>query len=171
MKTSQGDIICEHVVCATGNYVQQTAQLLGIAIPAFPVVHQYWVTESVPELEQRQAQGLPEMPVLRDETINGYVREEGSGLMFGPYERPENLRHFARNGVPAGFGAELLPEDFESVQAHWREAIRRVLALGEVGIRSNVRGPTCTSPDNLPLVGPVHGRRNLWLAEGVSAGY
>jgi dimethylglycine dehydrogenase len=170
VKTSQGEIICEHVVCATGNYVQQTAAMLGISIPAFPIVHQYWVTEAVSEIEQRQAQGLPEMPVLRDETINGYVREERSGLMFGPYERPEQLEHFARNGVPEHFGADLLPEDFESVESNWEEAIKLVPQLGVAGIKSNVRGPICTSPDNLPLVGPVPGMRNLWIAEGVSGG-
>ncbi len=170
VKTSQGDIQCEHVVVATGNYVQQTAQMLGISIPAFPVLHQYWVTESVPEVEQRKAEGLPEMPVLRDETINGYVREERSGLMFGPYERPEKLEHFARNGVPEGFGADLLPEDFESVEVNWEEAIKLVPQLGQVGIKNNVRGPICTTADNLPLVGPVAGRRNLWMVEGVSGG-
>ena len=170
LRTSAGEIRCEHVITATGNYVQQTASLLGINIPAFPVVHQYWVTESVPELERRQQEGLPEMPVLRDETINGYVREERSGLMFGPYEPPRFLEHFARDGVPEGFGADLLPEDFDSVERNWAEAIRRVPALGQVGIKSNVRGPICVSPDNLPLVGPVPGRRNLWLAEGFSGG-
>lgn len=168
--TSNGDIRCEHVITATGNYVQQTAKMLGISIPAFPVLHQYWVTESVPEIEQRKAQGLPEMPVLRDETVNGYVREEHSGLMFGPYEQPGNLEHFARNGVPESFGADLLPEDFESVEMNWQEAIKRVPRLGEVGIKNNVRGPICVSPDNLPLVGPVPGYRNLWMAEGFSGG-
>ena len=170
VKTSQGDIQCEHVVTATGNYVQQTARMLGVNIPAFPVLHQYWVTDSVREVEDRKAAGLPEMPVLRDETINGYVREERSGLMFGPYETPDNLEHFARDGVPDGFGADLLPEDYDSVELNWQEAVRRVPVLGEVGIKSNVRGPICVSPDNLPLVGPYPGNNNLWMAEGVSGG-
>ena len=157
VQTGEGNIRCEHVVTATGNYVQQTAKMLGVQIPAFPVVHQYWVTESVPEIEQRKAAGMPEMPVLRDESINGYVREERSGLMFGPYEHPRDLEHFARHGVPEGFGADLLPEDFDSVELHWQEAVNRVPALGKAGIKSNVRGPICVSPDNLPLVGPVPG--------------
>ena len=170
VKTSVGDIQCEHVVTATGNYVQQTAKMLRTNIPAFPILHQYWVTESVPEVVERKANGHPEMPVLRDETINGYVREERTGLMFGPYEKPSNLEHFARDGVPAGFGADLMPEDFESVETHWEEAIKRVPSLGKVGIKNNVRGPICVSPDNMPLVGPYPGKRNLWMAEGVSGG-
>ncbi|MEM7222931.1 MAG: FAD-dependent oxidoreductase [Pseudomonadota bacterium] len=170
VKTSQGDIICEHVITATGNYVQQTAKMIGQALPAIPIVHQYWVTEPVPEVQERQAQGLPEMPVLRNEAINGYVREERNGLMFGPYERPDQLEHFAYDGVPEWFGADLMPEDFDAVEDNWTAAVELVPALGQVGIKNNVRGPICTTPDNLPLVGPALGKRNFWLAEGFSGG-
>ncbi|MEM7193449.1 MAG: FAD-dependent oxidoreductase [Pseudomonadota bacterium] len=170
VRTSNGDIDCEHVVTATGNYAQQTAGMLGLELPCFPVLHQYWITESVPALQDRKANGLPEMPVLRNEAINGYVREERDGLMFGPYERPDKLEHFARNGVPNGFGADLLPEKMEAVEANWEAALELVPALGEVGLQANVRGPICVSPDNLPLVGPAWGKKNLWLAEGFSGG-
>ena len=170
VSTTRGDIVCEHVVTATGNYARQTGALVGLEIPATPVVHQYWVTDAVPELVERQSQGLPEMPVLRDETINGYVREERDGLMFGPYEHPDRLEHFALNGVPKDFGADLLPEDLESVEANWQMAIDLVPTLGRAGVRRNVRGPICTTPDNLPLVGPAWGLKNFWLAEGVSGG-
>ena len=170
VSTNQGDIVCEHVVTATGNYAQQTAAMLGLELPCFPVVHQYWVTETVPEVRERKDQGLPELPVLRNEAINGYVREERDGLMFGPYERPHRLEHFARDGVPDWFGADLLPEDMEAVEENWEAALELVPVLGEAGIQANVRGPICVTPDNLPLCGPAWGRRNLWLAEGFSGG-
>ncbi len=128
------------------------------------------MTEPVAEVEQRQAEDLPEMPVLRDETINGYVREERNGLMFGPYERPDKLEHFARDGVPEGFGADLLPENFDAVEVNWEAVTKLVPILGEVGIKNNVRGPICVTPDNLPLVGPATGLKNFWLAEGFSGG-
>ncbi len=170
VKTNNGDFVCEHVVTATGNYVQQTAKMIGINIPAYPVLHQYWVTAPVAEVEKRQTKGLPEMPVLRDETINGYVREERNGLMFGPYERPDKLEHFARDGVPKGFGADLLPENFDAVEVNWEAVTKLVPILGEVGIKNNVRGPICVTPDNLPLVGPATGLKTFWLAEGFSGG-
>ncbi|MDH3694723.1 MAG: FAD-dependent oxidoreductase [Gammaproteobacteria bacterium] len=170
VKTNSGDFVCEHVVTATGNYVQQTARMIGLNIPAFPVLHQYWVTEPVAQVEQRQADNLLEMPVLRDETINGYVREERNGLMFGPYERPDKLEHFARDGVPDWFGADLLPENFDAVEVNWEAATKLVPVLGEVGIKNNVRGPICVTPDNMPLVGPATGLKNFWLAEGFSGG-
>ena len=170
VRSDRGDIVCEHVVVATGSYARQTGAMVGLDLPAIPILHQYWVTETVPELVERHASGLPEMPVLRDETINGYVREEGECLMFGPYERPEELEHFALDGVPEWFGADLLPEDLAAVEDNWRVAVELVPALGRAGIRRNVRGPICTTPDNLPLVGPAWGLPNFWMAEGAAGG-
>lgn len=170
LSTSQGEIRCEHVVCATGNYARQTGAMLGLDIPAIPIVHQYWVTEPVPEIVARKRAGLPEMPILRDEAIAGYVREEGEGLMFGPYERTEQLKLFAVDGVPEWFGADLLEEDFDAVAEHWRIAADFIPALGRAGIKANVRGPFQMTADELPLMGPAWGLENVWLAEGVPGG-
>ena len=168
--TTKGDIVCDHVICATGNYARQTGAMLGLEIPAIPIIHQYWVTDAVPEIVERKRQGLPEMPILRDEGFEGYLREEGDGLMFGPYERTEHLKLFAENGVPEWFGADLLEEDFEAVSWNWEQALHLVPALSRVGIKSNVRGPFQMTPDELPLMGPAWGLENVWLAEGVPGG-
>jgi len=171
LNTKQGEsIIAEHIVLATGNYARQTGAMLGLDLPAIPIIHQYWTTDSVPEIVERKAQGLPEMPILRDESVPGYIREEGDGLMFGPYERTENLKLFAENGVPEWFGADLLEEDFDAVSWHWEKGIERVPALGKVGIKANVRGPFQMTPDEMPLVGPAWGLNNVWLAEGIPGG-
>ncbi|MBE2278664.1 MAG: FAD-dependent oxidoreductase [Rhodobacteraceae bacterium] len=168
--TNKGEIICEHVICATGNYARQTGALLGLEIPAIPIIHQYWITDAVPEIVERKRQGLPEMPILRDEGYEGYLREEGDGLMFGPYERTEHLKLFAENGVPDWFGADLLEEDFDAVSWNWEQALHLVPALSRAGIKSNVRGPFQMTPDELPLMGPAWGLENVWLAEGVPGG-
>ncbi|MDF1749567.1 MAG: FAD-dependent oxidoreductase [Alphaproteobacteria bacterium] len=168
--TNNGEIICEHIISATGNYARQTGAMLGLEIPAIPILHQYWITDTVPEIVERKRQGLPEMPILRDEGFEGYLREEGEGLMFGPYERTEHLKLFAENGVPEWFGADLLKEDFDAVAWNWEAAIDMVPALGRVGIKANVRGPFQMTADELPLVGPAWGLENVWLAEGVPGG-
>ncbi|WP_119387797.1 GcvT family protein [Taklimakanibacter lacteus] len=168
--TNRGDITCEHVVCATGNYARQTGALLGLDIPAIPIIHQYWITEPVPELVERKQKGQPEMPILRDEDVEGYIRQEGDGLMFGPYERTEKLKLFAEDGVPEWFGADLLEEDFDSVSVNWERAVELLPALGRAGIKANVRGPFQMTADELPLMGPAWGLRNVWLAEGVPGG-
>lgn len=168
--TNRGEITCEHVVCATGNYARQTGALLGLDIPAIPIIHQYWITEPMPELIERKRQGLPEMPILRDEDVEGYVRQEGDGLMFGPYERTERLKLFAENGVPEWFGADLLEEDFDAVEVNWERAIELLPSLGRAGIKANVRGPFQMTADELPLMGAAWGLNNVWLAEGVPGG-
>ncbi len=168
--TNNGEIICEHVISATGNYARQTGAMLGLDIPAIPIVHQYWITDAVPEVIERKRHGLPEMPILRDEAFEGYLREEGDGLMFGPYEKTAQLQLFAENGVPEWFGADLLAEDFDSVSWNWERAIELVPALGRVGIKANVRGPFQMTADELPMVGAAWGLENVWLAEGVPGG-
>ncbi|TRC96904.1 FAD-dependent oxidoreductase [Mesorhizobium sp. WSM4303] len=170
VRTSRGDMVCEHVILATGNYARQTGAMLGLDIPAIPIVHQYWITDAVPEVAERKRQGLPEMPILRDEGYEGYLREEGDGLLFGPYERTERLKLFAENGVPEWFGADLLDEDFEAVSWNWERASELVPALGRAGIKRNVRGPFQMTADELPLMGPAWGLQNVWLAEGVPGG-
>jgi dimethylglycine dehydrogenase len=169
--TNDGTITCEHLVIATGFYAQRTARMLGLAVPAIPIIHQYMVTEEVPEIVARKRAGLPEMPILKDDRFLGYLREERQGLMFGPYERPEDLELFAVDDVPPWFGAmQLLPEKLEPVQHHIETAMALVPAFGRVGVRAHVRGPICTTPDNFPYAGPAPGKRNLWLAEGVVGG-
>jgi dimethylglycine dehydrogenase len=168
--TSQGEIRCEHLVFATGNYARENAKRVGLDLPCIPIVHQYWTSEVVPELQQRKAAGVAEFPILRDEDYGGYLREDVGKFQFGPYEFEKDLKLFAVDGVPKDFGADLLPEDLEAVATQWERAVERVPALGAVGIKSNTRGPFQMTPDELPLCGPASGFRNLWLAEGMPGG-
>lgn len=170
VETNQGKITCEHLVFATGNYARENAKRVGLDLPCIPIVHQYWTTETVPDLKKRKADGLAELPILRDEDYGAYLREDVGAFQFGPYEFEKDLKLFAVDGVPKSFGADLLPEDFEAVETQWERAIERVPALGEVGIKANTRGPFQMTPDELPLCGPAPGHDGLWLAEGVPGG-
>ena len=86
--TDKGDITCEHVVSATGNFARQTGRMVGIDVPVIPVEHQYIVTEAASrDRQERKAQGLPEMGVLRESDSSWYMREEAGGLLLGPYEK------------------------------------------------------------------------------------
>ncbi|MEQ8967624.1 MAG: FAD-dependent oxidoreductase [Azospirillaceae bacterium] len=168
LTTSQGVITCEHVVTATGNYARQTAAMFGLDIPAIPVEHQYIVTDAHPALEERRAQGLPEMPVLRESDASYYMREERGGLILGPYEKGAPACFV--DGVPPTFGQDLFPGDLERLEPHIEAAMARVPIFGEAGIKGVVNGPISYTPDGNPLLGPAYGVRNLWLAEGFSFG-
>jgi dimethylglycine dehydrogenase len=168
VQTDQGSIACEHVVTATGSWARQTAAMVGLDIPVVAVEHQYLVTEPAPELEQRKAQNLPELAVLRESDASYYMREERQGFILGPYEK--GAPAWAVDGVPDSFGQELLPPDIDRLEPHINAAINRVPAFGKVGIKDCINGPIPYTPDGSPLVGPAWGLKNFWLAEGFSFG-
>ncbi|MEM8691697.1 MAG: FAD-dependent oxidoreductase [Pseudomonadota bacterium] len=157
----------EHVVTATGNHAQRTAQLLGLKIPAIPVEHQYIVTEPDPALVAWRKHN-PEHPVLRDADAKWYVREERGGWILGPYEQNAPARF--EYAVPDGFRADLFPLDLERIEEEYMSMIHRIPSSEEVGLKDDYNGPICYTPDGNPLLGPAPGLQNMWLAEGFSFG-
>ncbi|MDP2082382.1 MAG: FAD-dependent oxidoreductase [Pseudotabrizicola sp.] len=162
------EIHAEHVVTATGNHAQRTARLLGVKIPAIPVEHQYIVTEPDPALVAWRKAGNAEHPVLRDADAKWYVREERGGWILGPYERNAPARFLY--DVPQSFRADLFPLDLERIEAEYMSMIHRLPSSETVGLKDDFNGPICYTPDGNPLVGPVPGLRNMWIAEGFSFG-
>jgi dimethylglycine dehydrogenase len=166
--TNREDFLAEHVVSATGNYARQTGRMVELSVPSIPVLHQYVVTETIAELAAHNKAGLPEMPVLRDDRTRFYLRQENDGLILGPYE--PNPQSWGVDGVPAGFGAELLTPDYDILEPFIDGTIQRVPSFGDAGIKTVVNGPIAHTPDARPLVGPAPGLRNYWLAEGYVSG-
>src|SRR5271168_1646660 len=166
--TDKGDIVCEHVVSATGNFARATGRMVGINVPVIPVQHQYIVTEAHPEILARKAKGLPEMGVLRESDSSWYMREEAGGLLLGPYEKGAPACYV--DGPSADSEYELFPEDLDRLAPHIETAIARVPAFGEVGVKKVYNGAIAYTPDGSPIVGPAPGLRNFWLNEGHSFG-
>ena len=159
--------IAEHVVTATGNHVQNTANLLNTKIAAIPVEHQYIVTEEDPKLIEYR-QNNDEHPVLRDADAKWYVREERGGWILGPYEKHAPARF--KYKVPENFRADLFPLDLDRIEQEYLSFIKRIPSTETLGIKDDYNGPICYTPDGNPLLGPAFGLRNLWLAEGFSFG-
>src|SRR3984885_8806033 len=168
LTTNKGDIVAEHVVCATGNYARQTGRLFGLNVPSIPVEHQYIVYDESPELKAYRKGGGKELAVLRESDQSYYLREERMGWILGPYEKGAPAR-FA-DGVPDWFGRSLFPGDLDRLVPHVEAATRRVPALENCGIKDIVNGPISYTPDGSPLIGPAFGVRNVWLNEGHSFG-
>ena len=168
VKTDKGDITCEHVVSATGNFVRQTGAMVGLDIPVIPVEHQYIVTEPHPAIVERHQQGLPEMGVLRESDASYYMREENRGLLLGPYEIGAPCCYV--DGPSADSEYELFQEDLDRLEPHIEAAINRVPAFGEVGIKQVYNGAICYTPDGSPIIGPAWDLKNFWLNEGHSFG-
>ena len=168
VKTDKGNIQCEHIVSASGNFARQTGKMVGLEIPVIPVEHQYIVTEPHPEIQKRKEQGLPEMGVLRDSDSSWYMREEAGGLILGPYEKGAPACYI--NGPSKDSEFELFQEDLERIETHIESAINRVPIFGEAGVKKVYNGAICYTPDGSPIVGPAWGLKNFWINEGHSFG-
>ena len=168
VSTNKGDITCDVVVSCTGNYARQTGRMVGLELPVVPVEHQFIVTGPIPELVEYNRAGNPEMAVLRESDSSYYMRQEADGLILGPYEKGAPC--WALDGVPEGFGQELLPPDLERLEPHIIAAGERVALFETAGIKDHINGPIAYTPDGNPMVGPAWGLRNFWLSEGHSFG-
>lgn len=162
--TDRGTLRAGIVVIATGIWGRDVGRLAGVDLPIVPLEHQYLVTDALPEL----AVDHPEMPVVRDTEASFYAREEGNGLLVGPYEA--DPKPWAATGIPSSFGRQLLPPDFDQVAGVLDLATRRLPALARVGMKQLLNGPTSYTPDGNALMGWVPGRQNLFVLSGFSYG-
>ena len=168
VQTDKGEIRCEHVVCATGNYARQVGKMVGLEIPAIPVQHQYIVTDEVPELKKFKDEGGRDLAVLRESDASYYLREERKGWILGPYEK--GAPAVFADGVPENFGKDLFPGDLDRLIPHYEAAMRRVPSMEKAGIKEIINGPISYTPDGSPMIGPAWGLPNFWLNEGHSFG-
>ncbi|MGR3839738.1 MAG: GcvT family protein [Cognatishimia sp.] len=166
--TNKGTIHAEHLVNAGGLWAREVGAMAGIYFPLHPMEHQYIVTDDVPLIQDMMANGI-EHPHVMDPAGESYLRQEGQGLCIGFYEQP--CRPWAVDGTPWDFGHELLPDDFDKIEASIEFAYKRFPALAESGVKSVIHGPFTFAPDGNPLVGPVPGVRNYWSACAVMAGF
>ena len=168
IETNKGNITCDHVVSATGNYARQTGAMVGLDIPVMPVEHQYIVTEPHPEIINRQNSGLPEMAVLRESDGSWYLREENGGFILGPYEKGAPCCYVDGPNPDAEY--ELFQEDIDRLMPHIEAAMTRVPAFAEVGFKQVYNGAIAYTPDGNPIIGPAWDIDNFWLSEGHSFG-
>jgi dimethylglycine dehydrogenase len=162
--TGRGTVRAGIVVNAAGIWGRDVGRLAGVDLPIVPIEHQYLVTDAVRELHEPHA----EMPVVRDVEASFYVREEGGGLLVGPYE--QSPRPWSERGIPDSFGRQLLPADFDQVSGILELASHRIPALATAGMKQLLNGPTSYTPDGNALMGWVPGRRNLFVLAGFSYG-
>ena len=163
--TDKGTVHAEHVVNCAGLWAREVGQLVGIELPVLAMEHHYLLTEPIPELAGRGR----ELVNTTDYSGEIYLRQERAGVLIGTYE-PHGVV-WAPVHTPPDFSMQLLPEDFERLAPYFEVGFRHFPALGRVGIRKAVNGPFTFAPDGNPLVGPVRGLRNYWVACAVMAGF
>ena len=76
-----------------------------------------------------------------------------------------------RRKTPWDFGHELLQPDLDRIAPSLEVGFRHFPRLENAGIKQVINGPFTFAPDGNPLVGPVQGLTNFWVACGVMAGF
>ncbi len=165
VRTPKGDIQTNWVVNAAGLWGREVAKLAGIHLPLQPTEHQYFVTETIDEID-----GLDRrLPSVADRDGEYYLRQEGKGLLIGAYEK--DVRLWAEEGTPLDFAHELFADDLERIEDNMMRAIDRVPAVGEAGIKRVINGPMIWSPDSNVLMGPVPEKKGYFCCNGIIPGF
>lgn len=162
--TDKGQVIAGCVVNAAGSSGGAIAALAGLHTPVATLMHQYMVTDALPELDADRSL----FPLIRDPELRFYLRRERDALLLGSYAH--DGRPVWQDCVPADFDHQLFPDDLDGMMEVFEAAIPHVPVLERAGAKRFVNGPIPYAPDALPLVGPAAGVRNFYHATGVQIG-
>jgi len=165
--TAKGNIHAEYIVNAGGLWAREVGRMANVHLPVVPMEHHYLITEEI-----EQIANLPEgrrLPHCIDFEANIYLRQENTGMLLGTYE--PHSTPWSLDGTPQNFGHDLLEPKLERIADRLELAFERIPALGTAGIKDKINGPFVFSPDGNPMIGPVPGVKNYWVAVGVMAGF
>ena len=162
--TEQGTIHAEHIVNAGGLWAREVGRMAGLELPILAMEHQYLITDDIPELK-----GQKEQLHCIDFEGEIYMRQERGGMLMGTYERAGVP--WSPKTTPWDFGQDLLENDLERIAPSLEVGFKHFPRLENAGIKKIVNGPFTFAPDGNPLVGPVRGLKNYWVACGVMAGF
>ncbi|MCG7520898.1 FAD-dependent oxidoreductase [Ruegeria sp. Ofav3-42] len=165
VRTPKGDIQTPWVVNAAGLWGREVAKLAGIELPLQPTEHQYFVTETMADVEAHGTR----LPSVSDRDGEYYLRQEGQGLLVGAYEK--DMKFWAEDGTPLDFAHDLFPDDLERIEENMMNAIERLPAVGEAGIKRVINGPMIWSPDSNVLMGPVPEVDGYFCCNGIIPGF
>ena len=171
LTTPKGQINAEQVVNCGGLWAREVGHMSGIHLPVQPMEHHYLITEQIPMIAERMdSMGeAGRLPAGIDYEANIYFRQERQGMLLGTYE-PKSTP-WKVDGTPWDFGHELLQPDLDRIADRLEMSFDRIPTIGEAGIKNMINGPFTFGPDGNPMIGPVPGMKNYWVAVGVMAGF
>jgi glycine cleavage system aminomethyltransferase T/glycine/D-amino acid oxidase-like deaminating enzyme len=161
VRTEHGDVETDAVVLCAGQWSNALGDLAGVSVPLHSAEHFYVVTDAV-------AGTRPDLPIMRDPDGWTYFKEEVGGLVVGGFE-PDAKPWVAPDAIPHPFEFQLLDEDWEHFSVLMDEAVRRVPALEQTGIRKFYNGPESFTPDNQFLMGEAPDLRGFFVGAGFNS--
>lgn len=160
IETPSGNVRCEKAVLCAGMWTQRLAADLGWSVPLHAAEHFYVVTEAIPALD-------PSTATVRDLDGCFYAKEDAGKLLVGFFE-PQG-RPWGMDGIPESFSFDSLPVDLAYIEPYLQNAVRRMPALANAGLKLIFSGPESFTPDNRFLLGPAPHIDNLYVAAGFNS--
>ncbi len=160
VRTRHGDIQCDKLVNCTGQWSRQVGKDHGVSIPLQSMQHQYMVTEAIEGVSK-------DLPTLRDPDRLIYFKEEVGGLVMGGYE--PNPKSWDVSPIPDNFRFSLLDEDWDHFEQLMQQAIVRVPALENAGVKTLVNGPESFTVDGNFILGETPEIKNYFVGAGFNA--
>ncbi len=167
--TEQGTTAAEHVVNCGGLWAREVGRMVGIELPVLAMEHMYLLTDEMPEVMAFGREHGRELPHAIDFKAEIYMRQEGTGVLLGTYEKA--CVPWSPKVTPWNFGTELLAPDLDRIAPSLEIGFQHFPAMARAGIKRIINGPFTFSPDGNPLVGPIQGLGNYWVACAVMAGF
>jgi glycine cleavage system aminomethyltransferase T/glycine/D-amino acid oxidase-like deaminating enzyme len=161
VRTADGDVEAEVVVNCAGQWAKQVGAMGGVTVPLHSAEHFYVVTEQIEGVHR-------DLPILRDPDGYTYFKEEVGGLVVGGFE-PQAKPWVAPDALPQEFEFQLLDEDWEHFSILMENALLRIPALHETGIKKFYNGPESFTPDNQFILGEAPELRSFFVAAGFNS--
>jgi 4-methylaminobutanoate oxidase (formaldehyde-forming) len=161
VRTGEGDVEAEVVVNCAGQWAKQVGAMCGVTVPLHSAEHFYVVTEQIDGVHR-------DLPILRDPDGYTYFKEEVGGLVVGGFE-PQAKPWMAPDALPYPFEFQLLDEDWYQFSILMENALLRIPALREAGIKKFYNGPESFTPDNQFILGEAPELRNFFVAAGFNS--
>lgn len=160
VETAEGIVRTERVVICAGMWSRTLAADVNWTVPLHAAEHFYVVTEAMGGLS-------PDTPTVRDLDACFYAKEDAGKLLVGFFE-PKG-KPWGMTGIPREFSFDSLPDDFDHIEPHLANAMRRMPALEHVGLQLSFNGPESFTPDNRFLLGPAPDIAGLYVASGFNS--
>jgi 4-methylaminobutanoate oxidase (formaldehyde-forming) len=157
--TQRGHIACERVIVCAGLWSRALAADAGAILPIYPAEHFYAVSEPIDAASR--------LPIVRSPDQGIYLKPDAGRLLVGCFESA--AKPLAPESLPDEFAFDELPFDLDHFAPYLQNAVDRLPALGNTGIRTWFNGPESFTPDGRYIIGPLPEIRGLFAACGMNS--
>ncbi|MFI6041498.1 FAD-dependent oxidoreductase [Nocardia sp. NPDC051321] len=167
VRTADGVIAADIVVCAAGFWGAELAKQVGLVLPLVPMAHQYAKTGSLAALADRAA--AARLPILRHQDQDLYFRVHDDRIGIGYYgHRPMPVDMSTLASATAGAAMpSMLPFTDADFAPAWRESMELLPALGDSKPEEGFNGIFSFTPDGFSIMGEHRDLAGFWVAEAV----